>query len=243
MDITHIPGKVLARIHRGLLRLSIYKKLALRLGLDSLNYKRHYKHLHYDAGAPFSDVDGYKGEGEFQRIVQLVDNLARIVPNPPSVLDIGCGTGRYLKQMKEVWPRSSLEGIDISAQIVEKFTRKQVPGIPIHILDIETDKLFYRRHKEKFHLITMIGIVQIISLRKIDSILDKVSQMCEEGGYLYVQFNVETPDKKSSVGYKRYSIPELSNLLKTHNVHMVEAKRTDILCDYAYIAAQKRTLS
>ena len=52
-----------------------------------------------------------------------MDNLVSMVPEPEAVLDIGCGTGRYLKQMAAVWPGAHLEGVDISQEIVEKFLR------------------------------------------------------------------------------------------------------------------------
>jgi hypothetical protein len=85
----------------------------------------------------------------------------------------------------------------------------------------------------------MIGIIQVLSLKRVPGILDKVNVLCKEGGYLYVQFNVETEEKKSDVGYKRYSIEELETLLAKHGFTMIESARTDILKDYAYIVAWK----
>jgi SAM-dependent methyltransferase len=241
MKLKQIPGKILARVHRVLLHFEFYRKWALSRGLDSLNYKRYYRNLQFDSieGIAGSDVDGYKDEGENRKIVELVDNLAHAVPTPGAVLDIGCGTGRYLKQMAAVWPEAYFEGIDISGEIVEKFTRKLVPGVPIHVMDIETDETFHIENRRKFDLVCMIGIVQVLSLKRMPGILDKVNALCKEGGYLYVQFNVETDEKKSSVGYKRYSIEELESLLARHGFTMVESGRTDILRDYAYIVAWK----
>lgn len=239
--ILQIPGKILWLFHRALLHIKPYKQFIIYLGLDSRRYKTYYKTLHFDSVEDVApgDVDGYKDEGDFQKIVRLVDNLARAIPQPKAVLDIGCGTGRYLEQMTAVWPDSHYEGIDISEEIVEKFTRKQLPNVPIHILDIEIDEQFHIRNKAKFDLVCMIGIIQILSLKKIHGILEKVNALCKDNGYLYVQFNVETVDKKSSVGYKRYSIEELAVILAEHGFNPVKSERTDILKDYAYVIAQK----
>ena len=171
--IKQMPGKIVSLVHRALLRLKPYRQLIIALGLDSRRYKSYYKKLHFDStqGVALSDVDGYQDEGDDQKIVQLVDNIARMVPKPGTVLDIGCGTGRYLKQMAAAWPGSHLEGIDISKEIVEKFTRKQLPHVPVHILDIETDAHFPSQNKAKFDLVCMIGIIQVLSLKKIHAIL------------------------------------------------------------------------
>lgn len=241
MKIKRLIGKVFSRVHRILLNIRFYRKITVLLGLDSLNYKRYYKHLNYKSteGVSYSDVDGYKDEGDFKKIVRLMELLSQSIPKPKAILDIGCGTGRYIKQMGEVWPDAHREGIDISKEIVEKFTRKQVPGVPVHILDIESDNTFHLEKQGRFDLVCLIGIIQILSLKKIHCILDKIHVLCEEGGYLYIQFNVETPDKKSFIGYKRYSIEELEGLLTSHGFVMVRGDRTEILKDYAYIIAQK----
>jgi predicted TPR repeat methyltransferase len=234
--------KLLSLFHRALLRLKPYRKLIVMLGLDSYRYKKYYKDLHFKSveGVSLSDVDDYKDEGDYEKIVQLVDNIFRQVPAPRAVLDIGCGTGRYLKQMMTVSPASHFEGIDISMEIVEKFTRKQVPGVPIHVMDIETDETFHIENREKFDLVCMIGIIQVLSLKKIHPILDRINILSKTGGYLYLQFNVETEKKKSSIGYKRYSIEELEELLAEHGFETVQGNRTDILKDYAYIFAIKK---
>jgi predicted TPR repeat methyltransferase len=215
--------------------------MVFSLGLDSRKYKKYYKKLQFKSteGVALSDVDDYKDEGDAQIIIRLVDNIARVIAEPRSILDIGCGTGRYLQQMNTRWPGSHFEGIDISKEIVEKFTRKLLPSITIHILDIETDERFHIEKKEKFDLICMIGIVQILSLKRIHHILEKVNMMCRVSGHVYVQFNVETEEKKSSVGYKRYSLPELEALLIEHGFEIMKSERTDLLRDYAYIIAKR----
>lgn len=241
MSMKRLPGKVLGLIHRVLLRIGWYRRLVFFLGLDSYRYKKYYQRLDFETteGVLLSDVDHYKDEGEERRVEQLVENLARQITQPRDVLDIGCGTGRYLKQMQQVWPGAILQGIDISTGIVEKFTRHHVPGISIHILDIETDEQFYLENANRFDLVCMIAIIQVLSLKRIAAIVRKVNTLCQVGGYFYLQFNVETEEKKSTVGYKRYAIKELVLILQDNGFRVVVGERTDILKDYAYIIARK----
>lgn len=235
------PAQLLSLIHRALLHFWPYKKMIYWLGLDGYRYKKYYKNLSYDNDTTVnaSEVDGYRGEGEFERIVRLVDILVKHVPEPRAVLDIGCGTGRYLKRMHTIWPNAYFEGIDISQAIVENFTRKQVPGIPIHVMDIEADEQYHIDNRESFDLVCLIGIIQILSQRKTKRILEKVHTLCKDNGHIYIQFNLETAEKKTSVGYKRYSIPELTILLEMHGFQVIAAKKTTILKDYAYLVAKK----
>ncbi len=44
---------------------------------------------------------------------------AGIVPQPASVLDIGCGTGRLLRQARTRWPEAQLIGVDPAAGMIE----------------------------------------------------------------------------------------------------------------------------
>lgn len=235
-------NKLLTLIHRVMLKLAPYRWIVIRMGLDSFRYKKYYRNLRIDDPKKVSaaDVDGYTGESEDEIIVQLVGQLAREVPEPGAVLDIGCGTGRYLAQMRQVWPQAHLEGIDISREIVEKFTRQTVPGVPIHIFDIETDETYFRQNHGKFDLVCMTAVIQILSLKKIRPILVKVVHLLNRTGYLYIQFNLETDEKKTSVGYKRYAVEEMTGILEAGGFHVIQAGRLEILKDYAYIVAKKK---
>ena len=241
MILKRVYIKFINAIHRFLLNFIPYKKLLIHLGMDSSYYKRYYKNLYFEPNKDiaYSDVDGYYDEGDYEKVVCLVDHILGVVKNPRNVLDIGCGTGRYLKRMSELLPQTHFEGIDISEEIVLKFTKKQIPHIKIHILDIENDRTFCILNKERFDLVCMIGIVQVLSVRKIESILKKIHRLCCENGVLYIQFNVETEDKTSTLDYKRYSIEALTGILNRCSFNIVKSGRTDVLRDYAFIFAQK----
>jgi ubiquinone/menaquinone biosynthesis C-methylase UbiE len=48
---------------------------------------------------------------------------AEIVPQPESVLDIGCGTGKLLRQARTYWPEANLIGVDPAKGMIEMAQR------------------------------------------------------------------------------------------------------------------------
>jgi ubiquinone/menaquinone biosynthesis C-methylase UbiE len=48
---------------------------------------------------------------------------ASLVPQPASVLDVGCGTGKLLRQARTSWPEAHLIGVDPANSMIEMATR------------------------------------------------------------------------------------------------------------------------
>ena len=69
----------------------------------------------------------------FDPIQSTLLNLAsEQVPQPQSILDVGCGTGRLLRTASQRFPGARLEGIDAASQMVEHAMSLMEPGAPIH---------------------------------------------------------------------------------------------------------------
>lgn len=50
----------------------------------------------------------------------VLELAAQEVPNPTSILDVGCGTGRLLRTTRERFPGARLEGVDAAAGMIEQ---------------------------------------------------------------------------------------------------------------------------
>ncbi len=69
----------------------------------------------------------------FDPIQSTLLNLAsEQVPQPQSILDVGCGTGRLLRTASQRFPGARLEGIDAAPQMVEQAISLLAAGAPIH---------------------------------------------------------------------------------------------------------------
>ena len=159
-----------------------------------------------------------------------------------NMLDVGCGTGRYLKQLSKVYPNSNFTGVDISKETVEKFTRKNNPNFRIEVIDVENDDVFYERNRQNYDVVLVIGLIQIISVGKVEVFLRNIHCILKQNGYLYLQFNTESADKKTTIGYKRYSIAELVEILEKNGFSIELSQTTNLLKNYVYIFAQRLEL-
>jgi ubiquinone/menaquinone biosynthesis C-methylase UbiE len=55
----------------------------------------------------------------FNRVHQVVLELARELPPPETIVDVGCGTGRLLRAAQLQWPNARLVGVDPAAGMIE----------------------------------------------------------------------------------------------------------------------------
>src|SRR5579883_1550856 len=51
---------------------------------------------------------------------------------PESILDVGCGTGRFLRQAAQRWPGASLIGVDPAEGMIE-MARRLTPGATFYV--------------------------------------------------------------------------------------------------------------
>jgi trans-aconitate 2-methyltransferase len=66
----------------------------------------------------------------------FVELLARIpAASPARVVDLGCGPGNLTRLLVERWPGARVEGLDSSAQMIEK-ARAAEPGIAFEVADL-----------------------------------------------------------------------------------------------------------
>jgi 2-polyprenyl-3-methyl-5-hydroxy-6-metoxy-1,4-benzoquinol methylase len=61
------------------------------------------------------DDTALAGSGRFVRILELVEAL-----RPARVLDIGCGSGFLARRIRERWPATVVDGVDISSVALER---------------------------------------------------------------------------------------------------------------------------
>jgi SAM-dependent methyltransferase len=85
----------------------------------------------YDSFAPFYDLV----MGERKDVSRaILDKIRRYVPKARSLLELGCGSGTFLKVFARHY---DVTGIDLSASMVD-LARKKVPGATLHVGDISS---------------------------------------------------------------------------------------------------------
>ena len=88
------------------------------------------KHGYHESARVYDALLRHKDyAGASKRLRQLVRWIA---PHATSLLDVGCGTGRYLELLKDFY---EVEGLDLSAEMLA-VARERCPSIVLHEADL-----------------------------------------------------------------------------------------------------------
>src|SRR3989338_8331746 len=131
-----------------------------------------------------------------------------------SILDVGCGTGRYLKYIADRYPNTQLSGLDITKDIVT-MAGEAVPQASFQALDLESPqmKTFSEKNAGRFDLIYSIGVFQCLSAVKIPHVFKAMRTMLSVGGHFFLVFALKTKEKPSRIGYLRFMFAEIEEML------------------------------
>ena len=113
----------------------------------------------------------------------LVDNVLKIMPNCSSVLDLGCGTGNFLKKIEKFVERTV--GIDISENMIE-IAKKNCKHSDLYVQSV----LSFNFNK-KFDLITcnFDMINHLNTIQDWEQMFKLVYKHLNEGGIFLFDFN------------------------------------------------------
>jgi SAM-dependent methyltransferase len=97
-----------------------------------------------------------------------------------TLLDVGCGSGAFLKDLSFKYPSVETMGIDLSPVMVKK---SQAKGLNVHCIDLcQVDN--------KFDVITAVfDMVNYLNEKELKRFLSCVEDRLEEGGYFICDIN------------------------------------------------------
>ncbi len=176
-------------------------------------------------------VDGYvKKFGELyleeekewvsSKIVELLDDQDKVI-------DIGCGTGRYLKSIQEKSlarkKNINLYGVDISEETIERYTVEYCPnGIVLKSENIVLNRPY---KGVDFNVAYSISIIQHIPFYLLGKMFSNVCDTLLNGGYFYLVF----PHSSSITSlfknprYTRYPVTYVERLLKKNGFEIEDS--------------------
>ncbi len=182
---------LLNRIKHKLINISfnnvvVNNLIMIPFGIDDFIIKRNYKweSLKYDNNKTLQENVGYSHAPAIQQsrdimaaeLFEFAEN--KLQPND-KVLDIGCGTGLFLKALNL---NKKKYGIDLNAEFLEK-ALQQNPGATL----FQGDYLKYD-FKEKFDFIYSVGVFMFVVPSTLDAFFKKTSELLKPGGYIYIQY-------------------------------------------------------
>lgn len=170
-------------------------------------------------------IDGYIEKYDIykeskEKLKQIIKNdVLTFVDKNSIVVEYGCGTGRYLKELEN---SCNLICVDTSKDVIKKITSKKVPSAKLYnfcFTDKESFNSFKLEYKNKVKVFFIIEVIQILRRSKIDQLFKGIREILEDDGVLILLF--PTPKNRREVyvriGYYRYSLKEMQKLLNKHN--------------------------
>jgi SAM-dependent methyltransferase len=94
-------------------------------------YARYYDALY--------ETKDYRNEARY--VIEIASTYGSALPDPLSVLDLGCGTGRHLFAMKELRPTFGC-GVDLSAEMIEQARAADASKTGEFVFDVHDARTF-----------------------------------------------------------------------------------------------------
>ena len=110
--------------------------------------------------------------------------------NPNEILDLACGTGLFGKELKKIYPKSSIDGSDISAKSLSHAKLKKVYK-RLFVSDFNKNFIF----KKKYDLITCIG--SLTYNNNPLKLLLKVNNITKKSGFFIFSHRVDLWQKQN----------------------------------------------
>lgn len=147
---------------------------------------------------------------EYLSYIQYVLNKISIL-NFNSLLDVGCGDGRFLFEVYKLFPTRELAGIDISQRAIA-YARAFNPSCKFIIGDIIDKPDFGVRGSGAFDVITLIDVLEHIPLDHAEAFLEACDCHLNRGGVMLITVP-STNLKTGPSHYRHFNLDSLVGFL------------------------------
>ncbi|MEW6487825.1 MAG: class I SAM-dependent methyltransferase [Thermodesulfobacteriota bacterium] len=130
---------------------------------------------------------GYRYLGRLRVTLDLLQGLSF-----GSLVDLGCGDGRFLAEVNARFPGKELVGIDSSAKAIS-LARRMNPGVRYECMDILEEL-----PDAKCDVVTLLEVIEHIPVRSLSRFLSAAVDLLRPGGHLILSVphvNAKIPEK------------------------------------------------
>lgn len=150
--------------------------------------------FHRGGGVPYSaykrfhevmaDDSGQTVVSELDRILDLVPGLTEALQKGINVLDVGCGSGRALNKLAQMFPASRFRGYDISAEAITR-ARNEAQSLNLGNIYFQVKDATTLNENSKYDLICTFDAVH--DQAKPDVVLKRIFQALRPDGVYLMQ--------------------------------------------------------
>jgi ubiquinone/menaquinone biosynthesis C-methylase UbiE len=120
--------------------------------------------------------------------------FAAIAPQSLQILDVACGTGRTLKQIRGMLPQASLHGVDLSPAYLRKANQllKADPGTVPQLIQANGEALPYRDNY--FHATTSVFLFHELPPTARQNVINECFRVTQPGGTFVICDSIQLSD-------------------------------------------------
>jgi ubiquinone/menaquinone biosynthesis C-methylase UbiE len=136
-------------------------------------------------GRDFFDGDrkcgygGYKYDGRWKTVVARMNDFYRL-PDNAAILDVGCGKGFMLHDFKELMPKCTIAGVDVSEYAIGNSMPDAKPFLKI----ASAENLPYP--DKSFDLVVSINSIHNLPLERLKAALREITRVSRAHAYITV---------------------------------------------------------
>ena len=130
-----------------------------------------------------------------QALVPLREALLRHPGGPANVrlLDIGCGTGAFLREVKRNYPRLAVTGLDLSAPYLSVAARRLADWSRIDLIEGAAEATPFG--DGEFGIVSVIYLFHELPPRARRAVVEEIRRVLKPGGTLIVVDSLQTGDE------------------------------------------------
>ncbi len=136
-------------------------------------------------GKDFFDGDrkcgygGYKYDGRWVSVVKKIRDYYRL-PKDAAILDIGCAKGFMLHDFKELMPKCTTAGIDVSEYAIVN----SMPSVRQYLKIASAEKLPYA--DKSFDVVISINSIHNLPIERLKTALKEVQRVCRGNSFITI---------------------------------------------------------
>lgn len=109
------------------------------------------------------------------------------------LLDVACGTGRFLAQIKSNWPRLAVTGIDLSPYYLATARERLAPWSRVTLVEGAAERLPFA--DGEFDLVTSVYLLHELPRKVRHEALEEMARVLKPGGLLILVDSLQRGDK------------------------------------------------
>lgn len=120
--------------------------------------------------------------------------FSNVPPNQIKVLDVACGTGRTLRNIRGMLPKASLYGVDLSAAYLRKANQllSQIPGTLPQLVQGNGEELPFLDNY--FHAVTSVFLFHELPAQARQNVINEAFRVVKPGGTFVICDSIQMSD-------------------------------------------------